>query len=146
MEKSVNLLRQIEEAFTCKEEDIRTYSPLTLAYIGDCIYDVIIRTVVVERGNRSVNQLHKTVVRYVNAGTQARMIEALQEYLTEEEQGIYRRGRNAKSSSTAKNASVTDYRKATGMEALLGYLYLKDEMGRAIELVKRGIGCLGMEI
>lgn len=146
MEKSVNLLRQIEEAFTCKEEDIRTYSPLTLAYIGDCIYDVIIRTVVVERGNRSVNQLHKTVVRYVNAGTQARMIEALQEFLTEEEQGIYRRGRNAKSSSTAKNASVTDYRKATGMEALLGYLYLKDEMGRAIELVKRGIGCLGMEI
>lgn len=146
MEKSVNLLRQIEEAFTCKEEDIRTYSPLTLAYIGDCIYDVIIRTVVVERGNRSVNQLHKTVVRYVNAGTQARMIEALQEYLTDEEQGIYRRGRNAKSSSTAKNASVTDYRKATGMEALLGYLYLKDEMGRAIELVKRGIGCLGMEI
>lgn len=146
MEKSVSLLRQIEEAFTCKEEDIRTYSPLTLAYIGDCIYDVIIRTVVVERGNRSVNQLHKTVVRYVNAGTQARMIEALQEYLTEEEQGIYRRGRNAKSSSTAKNASVTDYRKATGMEALLGYLYLKDEMGRAIELVKRGIGCLGMEI
>ncbi len=146
MEKSVNLLRQIEEAFACKEEDIRTYSPLTLAYIGDCIYDVIIRTVVVERGNRSVNQLHKTVVRYVNAGTQARMIEALQEYLTEEEQGIYRRGRNAKSSSTAKNASVTDYRKATGMEALLGYLYLKDEMGRAIELVKRGIGCLGMEI
>lgn len=146
MEKSVNLLRQIEEAFKCKEEDIRTYSPLTLAYIGDCIYDVIIRTVVVERGNRSVNQLHKTVVRYVNAGTQARMIEALQEYLTDEEQGIYRRGRNAKSSSTAKNASVTDYRKATGMEALLGYLYLKDEMGRAIELVKRGIGCLGMEI
>lgn len=146
MEKSVNLLRQIEEAFACKEEDIRTYSPLTLAYIGDCIYDVIIRTVVVERGNRSVNQLHKTVVRYVNAGTQARMIEALQEFLTEEEQGIYRRGRNAKSSSTAKNASVTDYRKATGMEALLGYLYLKDEMGRAIELVKRGIGCLGMEI
>lgn len=146
MEKSVSLLRQIEEAFACREADIRTYSPLTLAYIGDCIYDAIIRTVVVERGNRSANQLHKTVVRYVNAGTQARMIEALQEFLTEEEQRVYLRGRNAKSSSTAKNASVTDYRKATGMEALLGYLYLKDEMGRAIELVKRGIGCLGMGI
>ncbi|MDE7015097.1 MAG: ribonuclease III [Kineothrix sp.] len=145
MEKSVSLLRQIEEAFKCKEVDIRTYSPLTLAYIGDSIYDVIIRTIVVERGNRSANHLHKTTIRYVNAGTQARMIEALQEFLTEEEQAIYRRGRNAKSYSTAKNASVSDYRKATGMEALLGYLYLKDDMGRVIELVKQGIHCLGME-
>ena len=108
MEKSVSLLRQIEEAFKCKEVDIRTYSPLTLAYIGDSIYDVIIRTIVVERGNRSANHLHKTTIRYVNAGTQARMIEALQEFLTEEEQAIYRRGRNAKSYSTAKNASVSD--------------------------------------
>ena len=74
------------------------------------------------------------------------MIEALQEELTEEEQSVYRRGRNAKTCSTAKNASVTDYRKATGMEALLGYLYLQERMGRAIELVKLGIGHLEMEI
>ncbi len=146
MEKSISLLGQLKEEFDCKEVDIRTYSPLTLAYIGDSIYDVIIRTVVVERGNRSANQLHRTAIRYVNAGTQARMIEALQEFLTEEERIVYRRGRNAKSYSTAKNASVGDYRKATGMEALIGYLYLKDDMDRVIQLVKQGIRCLGMEL
>ncbi len=146
MEESVSLIGQLKKEFDCKEVDVRTYSPLALAYIGDSIYDVIIRTVLVERGNQSVNRLHKAAIRFVNAGTQARMIEALQEELTEEEQSVYRRGRNAKTCSTAKNASVTDYRKATGMEALLGYLYLQERMGRAIELVKMGIGHLEMEI
>lgn len=146
MEESLSLLGQLKKEFDCKEVDIKAYSPLTLAYIGDSIYDVIIRTVVVERGNRAANKLHKTAVKYVNAGTQAAMIEALQDYLTEEEVAVYRRGRNAKSYSTAKNATVGDYRKATGMEALLGYLYLSDRLERAIELVKVGLEQLGLEI
>lgn len=146
MEESISLLGKLKKEFDCKEVDIKAYSPLTLAYIGDCIYDVIIRTVIVERGNRTANKLHKAAVKYVNAGTQAAMIEALQEYLTEEEAAVYRRGRNAKSYSTAKNATVGDYRKATGMEALLGYLYLNDRLERAIELVKLGLEQLGMEI
>ena len=142
MEESLSLLRQLKKEFDCREVDIRTYSPLALAYIGDSIYDVVIRTVVVERGNQSAKKLHRTAVRYVNAGTQ----EALQEIMTEEEKEVYRRGRNAKSNSTAKNASVTDYRKATGMEALIGYLYLQDRMDRAVELVKQGLAYLGLEI
>lgn len=146
MEENLSLLRQLKKEFGCKEVDIRTYSPLALAYIGDSIYDVIIRTVVVERGNQSAKKLHRTVIQYVNAGTQARMAEALEEVLTEEEKEVYRRGRNAKSNSTAKNASMTDYRKATGIEALLGYLYLQDRTDRAVELVKMGLGYLGMEI
>ncbi len=146
MEESISLLGKLKKEFDCKEVDIKAYSPLTLAYIGDCIYDVIIRTVIVERGNRTANKLHKAAVKYVNAGTQAAMIEALQEYLTEEEAAVYRRGRNAKSYSTAKNATIGDYRKATGMEALLGYLYLNDRLERAIELVKLGLEQLGMEI
>lgn len=146
MEESLSLLGQLKKEFDCKEVDIKAYSPLTLAYIGDCIYDVIIRTVVVERGNRTANKLHKTTVKYVNAGTQAAMIEALQEHLTQEEVVVYRRGRNAKSYSTAKNATVGDYRKATGMEALLGYLYLTDRLERAIELVKQGLEEIGLEI
>lgn len=146
MEESLSLLGQLKKEFDCKEVDIKAYSPLTLAYIGDCIYDVIIRTVVVERGNRTANKLHKTTVKYVNAGTQAAMIEALQEHLTQEEVAVYRRGRNAKSYSTAKNATVGDYRKATGMEALLGYLYLTDRLERAIELVKQGLEEIGLEI
>ena len=146
MEESLSLLRQLKKEFDCREVYIRTYSPLALAYIGDSIYDVVIRTVVVERGNQSAKKLHRTAVRYVNAGTQARMAEALQEIMTEEEKEVYRRGRNAKSNSTAKNASVTDYRKATGMEALIGYLYLQDRMDRAVELVKQGLAYLGLEI
>ena len=146
MEESLSLLGQLKKEFGCKEVDIRTYSPLALAYIGDSIYDVIIRTVVVERGNQSTKKLHRTAVRYVNAGTQARMAESLQDVFTVEEEEVYRRGRNAKSNSTAKNASLVDYRKATGMEALLGYLYLQDRMDRAVELVKWGLGNLGLEI
>ena len=139
MENGLTFVQRIREAFEGKEVDIRTYSPLTLAYIGDSIYDVIIRTVVVERGNRGANDLHKMAIRYVNAATQAAMIEALCEDLTEEELAVYKRGRNAKSYTTAKNATVGDYRKATGMEALIGYLYLQDKMDRILELVQKGL-------
>lgn len=146
MEESISLLRQIKTAFACKDVDVRTYSPLTLAYIGDGIYDLIIRTVVVERANRSANELHKRTTKYVKAQAQAAMISVLEEHLTEEEAVIYKRGRNAKSYTTAKNASVGDYRKATGFEALMGYLYLEDKMERALELVKTAIEKLDMAL
>lgn len=146
MEESISLLKQLKEAFDCKEVDIKVYSPLTLAYIGDSIYDVIIRTVVVERGNCSANNLHKKTVKYVNAGTQAKLIESVQDILTEEEAAAYKRGRNAKSYTTAKNASVADYRKATGLEALFGYLYLQGRTDRIIELVRAGLHRLEIEI
>lgn len=146
MEENLSLLEKLKKEFACTEVDIKTYSPLTLAYIGDAIYDLIIRTVVVERGNRAANGLHKTTSKIVNAGTQAAMIEALAENLTEEEMAIYKRGRNAKSYTSAKNASIGDYRKATGMEALLGYLYLTDRMDRAISLVKLGLFKVGTDI
>lgn len=146
MEESLTLLQKLKREFACAEVDIRTYSPLTLAYIGDGIYDLMIRSVVVERGNRSTNGLHKTTSGFVKAGTQAAMIESLTEELTEEETAIYKRGRNAKSYTTAKNASVADYRKATGFEALIGYLYLKNDCDRAIYLVKSALGKIGMEL
>ena len=139
MEESLTLLETIKRQFGCGEVDIRTFSPLTLAYIGDAIYDLVIRTVVVERANRSANKLHKTVIRYVNAGTQARMITALEEELTEEEHQVYKRGRNAKTVTMAKHASMHDYRHATGFEALMGYLYLTGRMTRMIDLVKMGM-------
>ena len=138
MEENLMLAEAIRSTFSCKDVDIRSYSPLPLAYIGDAVYDLIIRSVVVEKGNRSANSLHRTTVKYVNAGAQAAMIEALLPCLTEEEQAVYHRGRNAKSYTTAKHAAIADYRKATGMEALLGYLYLKGELPRCLELVKAG--------
>ncbi len=146
MEESLTLLGQIKQAFDCKEQDVRAYSPLTLAYIGDAIYDLVIRSVVVERANRSANDLHKKTTRYVKAEAQAKMILALLEELTLEEEAVYKRGRNAKSYTTAKNASMSDYRKATGFEALMGFLYLTGQMDRLLYLVKRGIELIGLSI
>lgn len=146
MEVGLSLLEQIKKEFECKEVDVRAYSPLTLAYIGDAVYELVIRTVVVERANRSANDLHKRSVKFVQAGTQATMIAALQEILTEEELAVYKRGRNAKSNTSAKNASITDYRKATGFEALIGFLYLMDRMDRVLYLVKEGVGRVGRNI
>ena len=146
MEESVTILEAIKRDFACGEVDIRTYSPLALAYIGDAVYDLVIRTVVVERGNTSPNKLHKKAVAYVNARIQARMVEALLDELTEEEQTIYKRGRNAKSYTTAKNATVIEYRKATGFEALCGYLYLAGKQERMLSLIRRAIELVEMEI
>lgn len=146
MEESVTILEAIKKDFDCGEIDIRTYSPLTLAYIGDAIYDLVIRTIVVERGNTSANRLHRKTVNYVNARVQSQMIEVLMDELTEEERGIYKRGRNAKSYTTAKNASVMEYRRATGFEALCGYLYLTGKQERMLVLVKRAIELVGMKI
>lgn len=146
MEESVTILEAIKRDFDCGEIDIRTYSPLALAYIGDAIYDLVIRTIVVERGNTSANKLHRKTVSYVNARVQAQMIEAMMDELTGEEQAVYKRGRNAKSYTTAKNASVMEYRKATGFEALCGYLYLTGKQERMLELMRRAVELVGMKI
>ena len=146
MDESINLLAKIKQEFECKDVDLRTYSPLTLAFLGDCVYDIIIRTVVVERGNRAPQGLHKKKSYLVNAKTQKELVESIQDLLTQEEADVYRRGRNAKSYTTAKNASVGDYRKATGFEALLGYLYLDDKLDRVLFLVKNGLERIGADI
>lgn len=132
----------MQEVFQMKEVDVHSYSPLTLAYIGDSIYDLIIKSLVINQGNRQVNKLHKETSMYVQASTQSLMMRAMQEELTEEEHAVYKRGRNAKSVSPAKNQSITDYRRATGFEALLGYLYLKKEWKRMLDLVKIGLDSL----
>lgn len=136
MEKSIKFLK---EQFELGEVDIRTYSPLVLAYIGDGIYEVIIRTILVSKGNCQANVLHKKASNYVKAATQAAMILAIQEDLTEEEHHVYKRGRNAKAVTMAKNATMHDYRHATGFEALMGYLYLTNQMERMISLIKLGM-------
>ncbi len=146
MEEGLTILEAIKRDFACRDIDIRTYSPLALAYIGDAIYDLVIRTIVVERGNTSANKLHKKTVGYVNARVQAKMIESLLDELTEEEQAVYKRGRNAKSYTTAKNASVIEYRKATGFEALCGYLYLTGKQERMLALIKKAVELVGMKI
>jgi len=118
------------------------YSPLALAYIGDSVFDIMIRTMKVSQVNKQVNKYHKDVSKIVCAPAQAKMIMALKEHLTEEERDIYKRGRNANSYTKAKNATRTEYRKATGFEAVLGYLYLKEDFERLTDVVKMGLEAL----
>ena len=144
MEKNENakgIDSYIKEQFAIAPVDIRTYSPLALAYIGDGIFDLVIRSIVVGKGNTKASQLHHRTSHIVKAATQAQMIKVLEAdgMLTPEEADVYRRGRNAKSPTMAKNASMSDYRNATGFEALMGHLYLKDEFPRLVELVKYAI-------
>ncbi|MGN0131492.1 MAG: Mini-ribonuclease 3 [Lachnospiraceae bacterium] len=146
MEESISLLAKIKETFGCEEIDVRTYSPLALAFMGDCVFEIIIRTIVVERGNRRAEGLHKSKSAIVNAKVQAQMAEALLPELTEEELACYKRGRNAKSHSVAKNAGIGEYRKATGLEALYGYLYLSGREDRLLELTKLGLDKINITI
>ena len=134
------LKKGFHEAFHLEEKDLRTYSPLTLAYIGDGVYELVIRTVLVKKGNCPVNQLHRKASSLVKAASQSAMMEFIEPMLTEEEHSVYRRGRNAHSPTMAKHATMADYRRATGFEALMGYLYLKEDFSRIVELVRAGIG------
>ena len=139
MEKSLMLKEKFLNEFGLEEQDLRTYSPLTLAYIGDAIFELVVRTVLVERKNAQAEKLHKAATKIVKAETQALMIEAIKEELTEEELAVYKRGRNAKAVTRAKNATMSEYRRATGFEALMGYLYLKGDIVRMIELIHLGV-------
>ena len=137
MEKGLN--EQILEHFKLNKADVRTFSPLTLAYIGDGIYDLVIRTFIVSKGNRKVNQMHRETSELVQAKTQSVMIGKIMSLLTEEEITIYKRGRNANKTDKAKNATIREYRRATGFEAVIGYLYLKDETKRILELIEAAL-------
>ncbi|NSW89768.1 MAG: Mini-ribonuclease 3 [Firmicutes bacterium] len=119
-----------------KKQDIREYSPLVLAYLGDAIYELFIRTLVLSEGNRSVYKLHKRSTEYVKAKAQSGTIHRILEFLTPEEQEIVRRGRNAKPGTVPKNADIVEYKYATGLEALLGYLYLKQDYTRLMQVLK----------
>ena len=119
--------------------DIRQIPALTLAYLGDAIYELIIRTRLVEEGIAHVNDLNKKASSYAKAPTQAKIMHLIENALTEDEIAVFKRGRNAKSGSVAKSGTVTDYRVATGFEAMLGYLYLNEKTDRINELVTLGI-------
>jgi len=123
----------IKEQFGIAEVDIRTYSPLTLAYIGDGIYDLVIRSVVVGKGNTRAGELHKRTSQIVKAHTQAEMMEVLLPLLTEEELAFYKRGRNAHVHQVPKNATYAQYARATGLECLFGALYLTGQLDRLNE-------------
>ena len=139
MGENLFLYDEIKEQYDLPDINPGELAPLILAHIGDAIYEVVIRTINLSKGNRPVEKVHKDAISYVNAKTQAEAADVLLPMLTEEEADIYRRGRNAKANTKAKNASIGDYRKATGFEALMGYLYLKGETDRMLELIKASV-------
>lgn len=132
----IGIIRQVLDV---KQVDVMSYSPLTLAYIGDDAYDLVIRTYLLGKGNMPVNKLNRMADGLVRAKAQSDMMDVIESMLDEEEHAVYKRGRNAKSYTKAKNATVADYRRATGFEALMGYLYLQGRYVRMVELIRAGI-------
>jgi len=134
-----NFLEQIKKEFELNEIPLNEYSPLVLAYIGDVVYELIIRCRLVLNANEAVEKLHKKATWYVKAESQRKLVDSFMEELSEEEEAVFKRARNAKVHTTPKNAKIGDYHRATGFEALIGYLYLKGDTDRIFELVKKGI-------
>lgn len=115
------------------EESLRNpyqYSPLALAYIGDSVLDLMVKSYFVNKSNKQPEKYHKDVSNIVKAVNQADFVDRFSEYFNEQEMDVYKRGRNTSTHSKAKNASQAQYKKATGLEAMLGYLYLMGDMDR----------------
>ncbi|CAM4401677.1 Mini-ribonuclease 3 [Saccharibacillus endophyticus] len=113
--------------------------PLVLAYIGDAVFEVAVRQYLIGHSNLRPHHLHREATKFVSAGAQARMLFRIESLLTEDEADMVRRGRNAKSGSVPKNADVLEYRHATGLECLAGYLYYSGRAGRLEELIRKGL-------
>jgi ribonuclease-3 family protein len=130
------IFKNLGQEYPVKAGDLNTYSPLVLAYVGDAVYELYVRTLLLSKGNAPVHKLHQQSISYVKAKAQSDIIHKLMDILTPEEMDVVRRGRNAKSGTIPKNADVTEYKYATGFETLLGYLYIKQDYTRLLELLK----------
>ena len=135
------IFKLYKEKLNLKAVDVQTTSPLILAYIGDCLYDLAVREYVVSNFPGVVNAVNQKKTTFVCAHAQSEIMGFLigQGVLTDEEMSVYRRGRNQKSATHSKNSSIQEYRRATGFEALIGYLYLTEQYERMIDLEARGI-------
>ncbi len=121
--------------FEKNEEDVNMLNPLTWAYIGDCVYELYIRTKLVNKTKLKPHGLHIETIKYVKAKSQAECLDKIQDILTDEEKDIVRRGRNAENHHLPKNSNVIEYMRATAFEALIGYLYLTKKNGRLKEIL-----------
>ncbi|MCX8074861.1 MAG: Mini-ribonuclease 3 [Clostridia bacterium] len=129
-----------------KKIDIQSTSMQTLAFIGDAVYNVYIRCYLVSKSNSKTGKIHKESIKYVSAKAQSKIIDNLHDFLTETEQLVYKRGRNTNIDKVSKNIDIIDYKKATGFETLIGYLYLNSEHNRLDEFVKKCIEVIEKEI
>lgn len=133
------ILDYLLKPFNIERKEATEFSPLVLAYIGDAVYELIIRSILVSMGNRPVNKLNRDATSLVKASAQSEIIKLISDSLSDKEYTVFKRGRNSSPHTMAKNASMTDYKYATGFEALIGFLYLDNRCDRALELVKLGV-------
>ncbi len=133
----------IRNAFELNAVPVNNVPVLSLAYLGDAVCALIVRTVLLEKANGKNGALHQRTLPYVSAVGQAKMADSLLPELSEEELAVYRRGKNAKPEHGAKNASSLEYHKATGLEALIGSLYLEGKTERILELIRKGMSYAG---
>ena len=131
--------QEVLKDFDIKERDIDALPPLVLAFIGDAVYDVYVRTLLISKGGKNVHSLHIDSINYVKAGSQSDILKKLAPVLTDEETEIVRRGRNSNPSTVPKHADVTEYRYATGFEALLGHLYLTKKFERLLVILRMAV-------
>lgn len=129
-----------------EESLVKMYSPLALAYIGDSIYDLMVKKHFVIKSNMQPEKYHKVVISIVSANAQSAFIDSYMDKLTEKEQAVYKRGRNSSPHTKAKNASLENYLKATGFEAVLGYLYLSEQEDRLKEIIDESINFVVLKV
>jgi ribonuclease-3 family protein len=129
-----------------EESLVKMYSPLALAYIGDSIYDLMVKKHFVIKSNMQPEKYHKVVTSIVSANAQSAFIDSYMDKLTEKEQAVYKRGRNSSPHTKAKNASLENYLKATGFEAVLGYLYLSEQEDRLKEIIDESINFVVLKV
>ena len=134
-----DIFDNIKNIINLESSDIKEYSPLALAFVGDCFYELAIRTLVISKGNCPVNKLNKRSSELAMAKTQYEIVLVLEDFLNDDEKQVLKRGINAKPNSKAKNATLKEYRYATGFESLIGYLYLTGDSDRALEIIRKGI-------
>lgn len=134
-----DIVSNMRKDFDIKPMEVLNLNPLVLAYIGDAVYEVYIRTMLVINKKTNVNMLHKLSIKYVNAKAQSDIIHRIMDKLTQDEQDVVRRGRNAKSATAPKHAEITDYRYSTGYEALIGYLYLTNDIERLTYILRLSV-------
>ena len=142
-ENLIGLEEAVDRELGLPEKDWVQYAPLTLAYLGDSVFDLVSRRMVLKRTRMPSGKMHQEVSRIVCAGSQARIGRAIRPLLTDEEEAVYRRGRGSKPDHNAKNASRRDYLEATALEALIGYLYLKCRYKRLAGLIREGLSLTG---
>lgn len=134
------ITKSLSDYIKLKESEIRQLNPLVWAYVGDAVYELYVRSHIASKGRRTSNDLHRESIKYVKAHAQSEYLEMIMPELTEEEEYIVKHTRNTKSYHVPKNADVIDYRRATALEGLIGYLYLTKNFTRLDEIMHLLLG------